>query len=75
MKVRVNPIFRVSFGLLMLTLSILLAGDWLGLVPHASEIQIENRKKSNWARHYLVTKAKSVVAAHEAATNGGHDGE
>ncbi len=44
-KFLLNPIFRVSVGLLMLTISILLMGDWLGLVPNATEAQFENRRK------------------------------
>ena len=45
MKFLLNPIFRVSVGLLMLTISILLMGDWLGLVPNANEAQMETRRR------------------------------
>ncbi len=45
MSIRLSPIVRVSFGLLMLTLSLLLIGDWLGLIPHAHKLELENRKK------------------------------
>ncbi len=44
-KFLLNPIFRVSVGLVMLTVSILLMGDWFGLVPNASEAQLESRRK------------------------------
>lgn len=45
MKFLLNPVFRISVGLLMLTISILLMGDWLGLVPNATEAQLENRRR------------------------------
>ncbi|MDJ0878498.1 MAG: diguanylate cyclase [Halieaceae bacterium] len=70
-----NPIFRVSVGLLMLTISILLMGDWLGLVPNATEAQLENRRKfseslavqlsslaSTGDSHHINTTLEAVVA-------------
>ncbi len=44
-KLLLNPIFRVSVGLLTLTVSMLLMGGWLGLVPDATEAQFESRRK------------------------------
>ncbi|MEP5763602.1 MAG: EAL domain-containing protein [Halieaceae bacterium] len=45
MKITVSPIARVSFGILMLTLSLIMASEWLGLIPNAGQLEIENRKK------------------------------
>ncbi len=45
MRIQLSPVMRVSFGLLMLTLSLLLISDWLGLIPHAHKLETENRKK------------------------------
>lgn len=44
MKLRVSPTVRVSFGLIMLMLSILFVADWLGLVPHENQLELESRK-------------------------------
>jgi diguanylate cyclase (GGDEF)-like protein/PAS domain S-box-containing protein len=44
-KFLLNPVFRISVGLIMLTISILLMGDWLGLVPNATEAELENRRR------------------------------
>ena len=45
MKPRISPTIRISFGLIMLTLSILFVGDWLGLIPREQTLQLEQRKK------------------------------
>ncbi|MCB1676426.1 MAG: diguanylate cyclase [Halioglobus sp.] len=45
MKFRISPTVRVSFGLIMLTLSILFVGDWLGLIPREETLEMEQRKK------------------------------
>ncbi|MDX1735304.1 MAG: diguanylate cyclase, partial [Halioglobus sp.] len=45
MKPKMNPLVRVSFGLIMLTLSMLFVGDWLGLVPDRQSVNLEVRKK------------------------------
>ncbi|MCP4408805.1 MAG: EAL domain-containing protein [Gammaproteobacteria bacterium] len=39
-----SPLVRISFGLVMLTLSILLASDMLGLVPDTRRAELESRK-------------------------------
>ena len=44
MKIRITPAARISFGLLMLTLSILLLSDWFGLIPDARSDKLEQRK-------------------------------
>ncbi len=74
-KFFLNPIFRVSVGLLMLTISILLMGDWLGLVPNATQAELENRRKfseslavqlsslaSSGDSHHISTTLEAVVA-------------
>ena len=38
MKLRVSPTVRVSFGMIMLMLSILFVGDWFGLVPRGQQM-------------------------------------
>jgi diguanylate cyclase (GGDEF)-like protein len=45
MNIRLSPVVRVSFGLLMLTISLLLIGDWLGLIPQAHKLEVESRKR------------------------------
>lgn len=45
MSVSVSPTVRVSFGLIMLTLSILFLSDFLGLVPEQQALDNEHRKK------------------------------
>ena len=45
MRLGISPTVRVSFGLLMLTLSILFVGDWLGLIPREQSLELEYRKK------------------------------
>lgn len=75
MKFLLNPVFRISVGLLMLTISILLMGDWLGLVPNATEAQLENRRRfseslavqlsslaSTGDTHHIGTTLEAVVA-------------
>ncbi len=44
MKLQISPTLRVSFGLLMITLSIVFASDWLGLIPREETLRMENRK-------------------------------
>jgi len=44
-SIRPNATVRVTFGLLMLTLSILFVSDWLGLVPDERELLTEQRKR------------------------------
>ncbi len=40
----ISPILQITIGLLLLTLSLLLIGDLLGLVPNQKQSQIEARK-------------------------------
>jgi len=40
----ISPIIRITVGLLLLTISILLIGDMLGLVPNQDKNKIETRK-------------------------------
>ena len=40
-----TPAFRVSIGLMFLTVSILLAADLLGIIPDTSQAELDNRKK------------------------------
>ncbi len=40
----ISPIIRITIGLLLLTISILLIGDMLGLVPNQNQAKIEARK-------------------------------
>ena len=44
MKLQISPTLRISFGLLMITLSIIFASDWLGLIPREQTLKMENRK-------------------------------
>ncbi len=43
--IRVSPQFRISFGLVLLTISILLVGDLFGLVPNRADALLDARKK------------------------------
>ncbi|MFK7829612.1 MAG: EAL domain-containing protein [Congregibacter sp.] len=45
MRIRVSPTVRVTFGLLMLTLSLVFVADWLGLIPRERALEIEQRKR------------------------------
>jgi diguanylate cyclase (GGDEF)-like protein/PAS domain S-box-containing protein len=40
----ISPVFRITVGLLLLTISILLIGDMLGLVPNQNQSKIDARK-------------------------------
>ena len=40
----ISPIFRITVGLLLLTISLLLIGDMLGLVPNQNQSKINARK-------------------------------
>lgn len=40
-----SPTVRVTFGMLMLTLSLVFAADWLGFIPHQKELEVESRKQ------------------------------
>lgn len=40
----ISPIFRITIGLLLLTISLLLIGDMLGLVPNQNQSKIDARK-------------------------------
>ena len=42
---RMHPSVRLSIGLIALTISILLAGELLGVVPDKSQVTIDTRKK------------------------------
>lgn len=67
-KFLLNPIFRVSIGLLMLTVSILLMGDWLGLVPNATEAQLENRRKFSESLAVQLSSLASSGDSHHIST-------
>ncbi len=43
--IRISPSLRLSVGLAFLTASVLLLGDFLGLVPNRSEVMLDARKK------------------------------
>jgi len=40
----VSPLVRITLGLIMLTLSLILIGDMLGLIPNANQNQLDYRK-------------------------------
>ena len=40
----ISPVLRISIGLLLLTISLLLIGDLLGIVPNQQESKIATRK-------------------------------
>lgn len=42
---RIHPTIRISIGLMALTISILLVGELLGVVPDKSQVTIDARKK------------------------------
>ena len=42
---RLRPIIQISIGLVALTISILLVGDLLGIVPDKSQVALDARKK------------------------------
>ncbi|MCH9639015.1 MAG: diguanylate cyclase, partial [Betaproteobacteria bacterium] len=44
-KISIHPSIRISFGLIALTISILLVGELLGIVPDNSQVTIDARKK------------------------------
>ncbi len=45
MKIRLSTSSRISLGLVLLTISILLAADTVGLIPSRSEMILDGRKK------------------------------
>lgn len=57
--IRISPSLRLSIGLAFWTASVLLLGDFLGLVPNLSEAMLDARKKfvsrspssSRWRPH------------------------
>ncbi len=67
-KFLLNPVFRVSVGLLMLTISILMMGDWLGLVPNATEAQMENRRKFSESLAVQLSSLASGGDTHHIST-------
>lgn len=40
---KVSPIFRLSIGLILLTVSLLLIGDLLGLTPNQQRAELASR--------------------------------
>jgi diguanylate cyclase (GGDEF)-like protein/PAS domain S-box-containing protein len=68
MKLLLNPIFRVSLGLLMLTISLLLMGDWIGLVPNATEAQLENRRRFSELLAVQLSSLASTGETHHIST-------
>ena len=63
MTIRLSPVVRVSFGLLMLTISLLLIGDWLGLIPQAQKLEVERRKQLS---QNLAVQLSSLAMSGEA---------
>lgn len=43
--IRLSPVFRISLGLVLLTISILLAGNLLGLTPDLSQAKLDSRQR------------------------------
>ena len=43
--IRVSPITRISFGLVLLTLSVLITANWIGLTPNRHDAYLDARKK------------------------------
>lgn len=43
--IRITPITRMSFGLVLLTISVLITANWMGLTPNKHEAYIDARKK------------------------------
>lgn len=43
-KPKISPIMSITVGLLLLTISIILIGDLLGLVPNHNKVQVDSRK-------------------------------
>ncbi|MFK8047132.1 MAG: EAL domain-containing protein [Halioglobus sp.] len=62
MRLQVSPTVRVSFGLIMLSLSILFVADWLGLVPRGQQLELEHRKSFSES---LAVQFSSLVIAGE----------
>ena len=40
----ISPVLRITIGLLLLTISLLLMGDLLGIVPNQKQSEIDARK-------------------------------
>ncbi len=43
-KPKISPIISITFGLILLTVSIILIGDLLGFIPNQNKIQVDSRK-------------------------------
>lgn len=66
-----RPYLRLSIGLIVLTLSILLIGESLGIVPDKSQIILDHRKKLTeiLAEQYALGAEKKDLSQIEAALN------
>lgn len=68
---RLRPIIQISLGLIMLTISILLVGDLLGIVPDKSQASLEARKKlsETLAVHFALAAERDDIIQIETALN------
>lgn len=69
MKLQVSPTVRVSFGMLMLTISMIFVADWLGIIPRERTLEVEQRKRfSETLAVQLTSLARSGGREHIRAT-------
>lgn len=60
---RLTPVTRLSIGIVMLTVSVLLAADWLGLTPDQNTAWLDGRKK--FAESLSVQLSKLAERGHD----------
>lgn len=56
-KINVSPLVRISFGLAMLSASLVLSANYLGLVPNTEQKEVEHRK---WITESLAMRFSSL---------------
>ncbi len=68
---RLRPVIQISLGLIALTISILLAGGLLGIVPDKSKVALDARKKlsETLAVHFALAAERDDIVQIETALN------
>jgi diguanylate cyclase (GGDEF)-like protein/PAS domain S-box-containing protein len=70
--IRLPPVTRISIGLVLLTVSILLGGDLLGLIPKRSKVVLDERMRlcESLAMQFSVAAQKGDKATIESVLSG-----
>ena len=58
LKHLLSPVVRISFGVTMLTISLLLVSDFLGLAPNSKRVELEHR---TWATESLAVQVSIAL--------------